>query len=232
VVGEQKSLRRCQTPTVAAQTALARAIFAMLLISSAVPSRSVAQEHQQSVDLNKLADDYFSPLIASGRVKSAAVIVTDKERPIFSKGYGPVELDRTVWRAASVSKAITALAVMQLVEQGKVDLDTDVNRYLKSFQIPATFRQPITLRQLLEHRSGLDDRFVGDGFRTGEQPSMQSIMRNVLPHRVYAPNEVEFYSNYEYGLIGAVIEDVTGRRFEDYGGSKITSLRTYFDRWR
>jgi CubicO group peptidase (beta-lactamase class C family) len=132
-----------------------------------------------------------------------------------------VDLERTVWRAASVSKVITAIAVMQLVEQGKVALDTDVNRYLKSFQIPAAFGQPITLRQLMEHRSGLDDRFVGDGFRTGDQPAMQTVMRHFLPRRVYAPNEVEFYSNYGYGLIGAVIEDVSGQRFEDYVASNV-----------
>jgi len=201
---------------------IAGAIFAtMLVFASTIPSKTEPQENQQSLDLGKLADDYFSPLIATGRVKAAAVIVTDRERPIFSKCYGPVDLDRTVWRAASVSKAITAIAVMQLVEQGKVDLDADVNRYLRSFQIPATFGQPITLRQLLEHRSGLDDRFVGDGFRSGEQPTMQSVMRISLPQRVYAPNEVEFYSNYGYALIGAVIEDVSGQRFEDYVAANV-----------
>jgi CubicO group peptidase (beta-lactamase class C family) len=183
---------------------------------AACPDWAPAQERLDSVDLNKLADDYFSPLIANKRVNAAAVIVTDKEKPIFSKVYGPVGLDRSVWRAASVSKALTAIAVMQLVEEGKVGLDTDVNRYLKSFQISATFRQPITLRQLLEHRSGLDDRFIGDGFRSGEQPSMLSVMKKFLPERIYAPNEVEFYSNYGYGLIGALIEDVSGQRFEDY----------------
>jgi CubicO group peptidase (beta-lactamase class C family) len=201
---------------------LAGTIFATVLVLVATtPTKTESQQNQQPVDLNKLADDYFTPLIATGRVKAAAVIVADKQRTIFSKCYGPVDLERTVWRAASVSKVITAIAVMQLVEQGKVALDTDVNRYLKSFQIPAAFGQPITLRQLLEHRSGLDDRFVGDGFRTGDQPAMQTVMRDFLPRRVYAPNEVEFYSNYGYGLIGAVIEDVSGQRFEDYVASNV-----------
>ena len=201
---------------------LAGIIFATVLVLVAIiPTKTESQQNQQPVDLNKLADDYFTPLIATGRVKAAAVIVGDKQRTIFSKCYGPVDLERTVWRAASVSKVITAIAVMQLVEQGKVALDTDVNRYLKSFQIPAAFGQPITLRQLLEHRSGLDDRFVGDGFRTGDQPPMQTVMRHFLPRRVYAPNEVEFYSNYGYGLIGAVIEDVSGQRFEDYVASNV-----------
>ena len=199
------------------------AYFGAVVFSIAAgPSRAAGQDKPtRTTDLGKLADDYFGPLVANKRVTAAAVIVTDKERPAFSKVYGPVDLERSVWRAASVSKAFTAIAVMRLVEQGKVELDTDLNRYLKTFQIPSTFPQPITLRQLLEHRSGLDDRFEGDGFRNGEQPSMQLLMKKVLPARVYAPNEVEFYSNYGYGLIGAVIEDVSGERFEDYVSANV-----------
>jgi CubicO group peptidase (beta-lactamase class C family) len=197
-------------------------VVAVVFSMAAGPSRTAGQgKPTRSTDLSKLADDYFGPLVANKRVTAAAVIVTDKERPAFSKVYGPIDLERSVWRAASVSKALTAIAVMRLVEQGKVELDTDVNRYLKTFQIPSTFPQPITLRHLLEHRSGLDDRFVGDGFRNGEQPSMQSLMKRVLPARVYAPNQVEFYSNYGYGLIGAVIEDVSGERFEDYVSANV-----------
>src|SRR5260370_984941 len=173
-------------------------------------------EASSRVDFGKLADVFFAPLIAGKKANAAAVVFTDKETVIFSKTYGPVDFDRSIWRAASVSKALTAIAVMRLVEEGRVDLDADVNRYLKTFKIPATFQQPITLRQLLEHRSGLDDRFIGDGFRNGDQPPMRLLMQQVLPARVYAPSDVEFYSNYGYGLIGAVLEDVTGERFEDH----------------
>jgi len=196
---------------------IATYFVAVLLSITVGQSRTDGQDKPtRSIDLSNLADDYFGPLTISNRVNAAAVIVTDKERPVFSKVYGPVDLDRSIWRVASVSKALTAIAVMRLVEERKVDLDTDVNRYLKTFQIPPTFRPPITLRQLLEHRSGLDDRFVGDGFTNGDQPPMRLLMKKALPRRVYAPNEVEFYSNYGYGLIGAVIEDVSGKRFEDY----------------
>ncbi len=174
-----------------------------------------------SIDFGKLADDYFAPLIADKRVNTVAAVFTNREGVIFSKTYGPADFDRSIWRAASVSKALTAIAVMRLVEEGRVDLDADVNRYLRTFKIPATFQQPITLRQLLEHRAGLDDRFIGDGFRNGEQPPMRLLMQQVLPARVYAPGDVEFYSNYGYGLIGAVLEDVTGERFEDYMSANV-----------
>jgi len=147
---------------------------AIFFFTTACAIRTTGQEiPAPPIDLAKLADDYFLPLLTDKRIRAAAVIVVDKEKPILTKCYGPVDLERSIWRAASVSKALTAIGVMRLVEQGKVDLDTDVNQYLKSFQIPNTYQRPVTLRQLLEHRSGLDDRFIGDGFRSGEQPPMR-----------------------------------------------------------
>lgn len=204
-----------------ARTSLVGVVFlAFTLVAG--PLRSAEQYGAgPAKDFTKIADDYFVPLILDKRLNGAVVVVTDREKPVFSKTYGPVDLDRSLWRAASVSKALTAIAVMRLVEQDKVDLDADVNEYLKTFKIPKSCPQPITLRQLLEHRSGLDDRFIGDGFGNGEQPTMCLLMQQVLPARAYAPNEVEFYSNYGYGLIGAVIEDVTGERFEDYMATNV-----------
>lgn len=192
--------------------------FVLFIFSTvACPARTAAQDiSEHPLDLGKLADDYFLQLVANKQIRAASVVVVDHQKQIFARCYGPVDLEHSLWRAASVSKALTAIAVMQLVEQGKVDLDADVNRYLKSFQIPNAYQRPITLRQLLEHRSGLDDRFIGDGFRSGEQPPMRELMRRFLPARVYPPGQIEFYSNYGYGLVGAVIEDVTGNRFEDY----------------
>lgn len=173
------------------------ALCLILLIFStgACPVRTAAQDiSEHSIDLGKLADDYFLPLMANKQFRAASVVVVDNRKLVFARCYGPVDLEHSLWRAASVSKALTAIAVMQLVEQEKVELDADVNQYLKSFQIPNTYQRPITLRQLLEHRSGLDDRFIGDGFRSGEQPPMHQLMKRFLPARVYPPrpNRVVF----------------------------------------
>jgi CubicO group peptidase (beta-lactamase class C family) len=173
-----------------------------------------------SIDIARASDQYFTPLVANGRITAAACVLVADGKPAFVKFYGPVD-QRSLWRMASVSKAFTAIAIMQLVQQGKLRLDDDVNNYLKHFQVPATFPQPVTVRALLTHRSGLDDRLVGDGFTTGDQPSMINVMTRLLPQRVYPPATVEFYSNYGYGLLGALIEEVTGQRFEQYLQSKI-----------
>jgi len=192
-------------------------LFVFIVLNTACVVPTIGQDAPaHPSDLSKLADDYFLPLVANKKVSAAAVIVVDHQKSVFAKCYGPVDLEHSLWRAASVSKALTAIGVIRLVEQGRVDLDRDVNQYLKTFHIPNTYASPITLRELLEHRSGLDDRFIGDGFRSGEQPPMRLLMARFLPDRAYAPGQVEFYSNYGYGLVGAIIEDVTGARFEDY----------------
>ena len=164
----------------------------------------------------KASDDYFKPLLASGRITAAACVIVDGDNPPVVKLYGPVNSQSSLWRVASVSKVFTAIAIMKLAEQGELKLDEDVNKYLKNIRVPNTFSQPITIRELLLHRSGLDDRFVGDGFHAGPQPDISQIMAAAMPKRVYPPDTVELYSNYGYGLLGVVIEDLTGQRFEDY----------------
>ena len=170
--------------------------------------------------LTKACDDYFNPLVSSGHLKAAACVVVESENSSIVRLYGPVTLE-TYWRVASISKPFTALAVMQLVERGQIQLDADINRYLKHIHVDEPFAKPITIREVLQHRSGLDDYFVGDGFLKGLQPSISEIMEKRTLHPVYPPNSVEFYSNYGYGLLGAVIEDVTGQRFEDYMQSNV-----------
>jgi len=175
----------------------------------------------ESESVARASDEYFKPLLASGRVSAAVCVVVEGDKTATIRLYGPVDPQTSLWRVASVSKVFTAIAIMQLVEHGKLQLDDDVNKYLKNKKVPDAYAQPITIRELLLHRSGLDDRFVGDGFHSGPQPAMSQIMSEAMPMRVYPPNAVEFYSNYGYGLLGAVIEDVTGQRFEEYMAANV-----------
>ena len=97
------------------------------------------------------------------------VAVVKDGQVYFAKGYGwadvehqvPVDATNTLFRPGSVSKLFTWTAVMQLVEQGKLDLDADVNTYLTQFKIPATFEGPITLRHALTHTVGMEDGGIG-----------------------------------------------------------------------
>lgn len=159
---------------------------------------------------------YYEQLIRRGVVSGAAVAVVDHGEVTDISTFGKARLD-SLWRAASTSKALTAIGIMRLMERGRVDLDADVNNYLKTLKVPATKSRPITLRQLLTHTSGLDDPFVGSAFvASAGQPPLSIAMRDSMPARLYEPGEVRLYSNFGYGLLGAVIEDVAGERFEDF----------------
>ena len=101
-------------------------------------------------------------------IAGAAVSVVKDGKLFFAKGYGyadlekgiPVDPEQTIFRIGSVGKMFTWTAVMQLVEQGKLDLEADINTYL-DFRIPDTYPQPITLKHLLTHTSGFEDRWFG-----------------------------------------------------------------------
>jgi CubicO group peptidase (beta-lactamase class C family) len=155
----------------------------------------------------------------------AVVVVVSDGRIAFQKGYGfadfaerqPVDPARTLFRVGSNSKMFVWTAVMQLVEQGRLDLHTDVNRYLKGVQVPPTFPQPITLEHLMTHTPGFEDRIIGlfatsaDGVRP-----LADAVREDMPRRVFASGTVPAYSNYGTALAALVVEQVSGVPYEKY----------------
>jgi CubicO group peptidase (beta-lactamase class C family) len=102
-------------------------------------------------------------------IPGAVILIVRDGAIFFIKGYGfadlenrtPVIPEKTLFNVSSTSKSFTATAVMQQVERGRLDLNTDVNTYLKSFQLPATFPEPVTLAHLLTHTAGFDERGIG-----------------------------------------------------------------------
>ena len=122
----------------------------------------------------------------------------------------PMDPQRTIVRVASVSKTFTATAVMQLVEQGKLDLDRDVNQYL-DFEIPPAFGKPITLRNLLTHTAGFEETPY---IRYDRQQSLRDHMLRV-PDRIYPPGEIPAYSNYGLNLAGYIVGRVSGEPFTE-----------------
>src|SRR5437762_6842978 len=99
---------------------------------------------------------------------------------------GPV---RTLFRPGSVSKLFTWTAVMQLVEQGKLNLDADINTYL-DFRIPDTYPQPVTLKHLMTHTSGFEDRWLESLVSDASEliPAREWLVSNT-PGRVRPPGE-------------------------------------------
>src|SRR5215831_17754985 len=120
-------------------------------------------------DLEAFFDGVVNVQMESKHIAGAVVAVVYGDKLVFSKGYGyadvearrRVDPEKTMFRIGSISKLFTWTAVMQQVEEGKLDLDADVNKYLKDVAIPATFDQPITLKHLMTHTPGFDDYVIG-----------------------------------------------------------------------
>ena len=173
-----------------------------------------------------LVDGIVKPLMLNNNSPSGTVAIAHNGEVILAKGFGfqdveqqvPVDPSTTLFRPGSTSKLFTWVGVMQLVEQGKLDLDTDVNQYLESFQIEATFEQPITLRHILTHTSGFEDGALG--YLIIDDPDkalpLREAMERYQPLRVNPPGAQTAYSNYATALAGLIIENISGLSFADY----------------
>jgi CubicO group peptidase (beta-lactamase class C family) len=124
-------------------------------------------------------------------------------------------------RIGSVSKTFVATAVMQLVEAGKVDLHTDVNEYLTSFQLEDTYRQPVTLAHLLTHTAGFQDPpYVSNTDPLLVEPLGEHLAAH-MPPRSKRPGKTFVYSNYGYALAGLIVQEVSGIAFDQYVADNI-----------
>ena len=153
-----------------------------------------------------------------------SIALVDDQQVVWAKGFGFADPKRkvpataeTVYRVGSVSKLFTDIAVMQLVEQGKVDLDAPITRYLPNFRPRNPFPKAITLRQLMSHRSGLvREPPVGNYFETTEPPLARTIASLNETELVYAPEFRTKYSNAAIATVGYVLERTQGEPFAKY----------------
>jgi CubicO group peptidase (beta-lactamase class C family) len=126
-----------------------------------------------------------------------------------------VDPKQTLFRPGSVSKLVTWTAVMQQVEQGKVDLDADVNQYI-DFKIPARDGKPVTMRNLMQHTAGFEEQAKGIMSDDPKSPGYEALLKQWVPERVFAPGTTPAYSNYGASLAGYIVQRVSGESFDDY----------------
>jgi CubicO group peptidase (beta-lactamase class C family) len=142
----------------------------------------------------------------------------------LSKAYGadpltgePFDAETTVVRVASVAKLFTATAAMQLYDRGLIDLNEDINRYLTAIQIDDTFPEPVTFHHLLTHTEGFERWFIG--VRPQDPDSLISLAEFYTTRRaerILPPGEMVTYDNYASGMLGLLIEEISGMAFVDY----------------
>src|SRR5437762_12204267 len=190
---------------------------------------AVARETRPRPELTKADFETFLDALIPSQLRNrniagAVVSVVKDGQVLFQKGYGyadfeakqPVLPDQTLFRPGSISKLFTATAVMQLVEQGKLDLDRDVSGYL-DFAIPKTYPEPVTLRQLLTHTAGFEDTlknlFVA---HESDMKPLRTYLMNEMPARIFLPGKIPSYSNYGFTLAGYIVDRVSGEKVQRY----------------
>ncbi len=176
-------------------------------------------------EIEAFFDHVFEEEMEKMHIPGAVFSLVKNGKILIAKGYGlssveqeiPVDPYETTFFVASVSKLFTATAVMQLVEQGRLDLYTDVNDYLTVFKIDHNFPQPVTIADLLTHTGGFEERtLILAAFSESEMLSGEEYLTLGKQPRVLPPRKYISYSNYGYTLLGYIVEEVSGVPFEQY----------------
>jgi len=185
---------------------------------------SLAAHELTQSDLEAFLDGMIPLQLPREDVSGAVISVVKDGKPFFAKGYGfsnvekriPVSPDGTLFRPGSISKLFNWTSIMQQVEQGKLDLDRDVNDYL-DFKIPPAYSKPITLRNIMTHTPGFEETiqelFVANA---SDLKPLDEYLREHLPARIFPPGTTPAYSNYATVLAGYILQRVSGEPFDSY----------------
>jgi CubicO group peptidase (beta-lactamase class C family) len=200
-----------------------------VLPAPAAPATATAATAEGAHDLTKAdvdawLDGYLPYALKAGDIPGAVVVVVKDGQPLTMRGYGysdlkarkPVDPELTLFRPGSVSKLFTWTAVMQLVQQGKLNLDADINTYL-DFKITPKDGKPITLRNLMTHTPGFAEtaKYLID-FGDKKPKPLGQVLSRWVPERIYEPGSMPAYSNYGASVAGYIVQRVSGEPFEQY----------------
>ncbi len=169
-------------------------------------------------------DEYIPNQLSTNNIAGMTISIVHNDSISFAKGYGKSDIEAnetvnassTLFRVGSISKLFTWTAIMQLYEQGKVDLHTDINNYLTKFKIPETFDEPITLSHLMTHTAGFEETYEGIIYNMDIFPDLEEVIRDGLPPRYFKSGNVPSYSNFGAALAGYIVEQISGMDFDDY----------------
>ena len=207
--------------------ALSIAAFLLITIGFAQPAHALhtTPGPTERAELEAFMDGIVEAQLEAYNIAGAVVAVVKDGSLFFAKGYGYADLkgrnrvqaDKTLFRIASISKLFIWTAVMQLVEQGKLDLDTDINTYLTHFKIPDTYDEPVTLTHLMTHTAGFEEYVTGLFAKdTDRLLPLEDILAHELPVRVRPAGDVISYSNHGTAIAAHIVEKVSGRAWDDY----------------
>ena len=204
----------------------------LALAAPAAPQSSggAGRDSSESVTpaaVEALVDTLVREQLERRRIAGAVVIVVKDDHVILSRGYGHADIAtgrvmtaETLMRIGSITKMLTAVAAMQLVESGRIDLDRDVRDYV-DVDIPGSTDRPVTLRRLLSHQTGFEDRRGGVGAPSGARQPLGPFLSRHLPPRLDQDAAALAYANINGSLAAYIIERVSGMQFEAFLADRV-----------
>ncbi|HEX2100456.1 MAG TPA: serine hydrolase [Candidatus Synoicihabitans sp.] len=199
--------------------------LALVIVFLRPPAQAAAPSLADSAGVQRFFDELLAEMMRREAVPGAAITLVKDGRVLHRAGYGwadearrvPVEPGRTVFPFGSVSKILTSIAVLQQVEQRRLDLDADITLAVGSLPIDRRFAAPVRLRHLLAHTDGFDVRWLIGGATTDPAALVPlHVWLQRVPPRILPPNELYLYSDVGITLAGYAVERATGQPFADY----------------
>jgi CubicO group peptidase (beta-lactamase class C family) len=224
------ALRACATFTLC--VVLTPCVVFARFATSEAPTPAVASPKRSidPVQLEVFVDQMARTSMREDGIAGLGVAIVDRSGPLLVKGYGLAGPGRVVdadslFQLQSISKTLVWIAIMQLVEQGKISLEDPINARLPAnLQIPDEgFKKPILIRDLIDHTSGFEDSALGHLFVPHAESllPLDAYLERFRAHRAREPGEVVVYSNYGAALAGALVAHVSAMSWEDYAEQRI-----------
>lgn len=207
------------------------ALFALACVLPAQSSIAQTSTDQPALNLNSL-EDFIDGYVAAKTVDMeppGMTVAVVTPQGTIRRGYGMANMDTgeavtedTLFRIGSISKLFIWLSAHMLVDEGKIDLDADVNTYLKGVTIPEAFGQPVTMRDLMAHRPGFEAPSP-QAAPPGPYPgfTLREAVARFTPRRVAPPGERTSYSNEGTLIAALVVEDVSGTDYYEFVRNRI-----------
>ena len=200
--------------------------FPALLLACACSSRAESPPTNPAYappTFAQFVDSMITAELAATRTPGAVFVYVEDGRVVYMKGYGlanverqvPVDAERTVWRIGSITKTMTSTALMQLIDRGKLSLDTRVSERLKALKFSEPLG-PVTVRHLLTHSSGFDEVNPGRMAPSRETVAPLATFLSGRLRQFFPPGKLPIYSTYASTLAGLVVEDVSALPYADY----------------
>ena len=197
----------------------------LIAVCFSISYSGTAQINMISEELRAKIDSTYTTLLKRNKVTGASIAIVDKGEIVYATGYGFSDLENkkkadanTIYGIGSITKAFTALSIMQLQEQKKLRVTNSIKDYLVDLKIENPFNDSnqIYINDILSHTSGLPSD-IANGFFVDNPPTISWVIKELNKQRLISPRRyISAYSNVGYGLLGEVISRVSGLSYGDY----------------